>query len=133
MARNFTPIEVVNHSSRSYLEEQGIIHVVSRKNNPQTNGKVERFWLEYNRHKWRFNSMDDFVRWYNSRIHDALWLEIGENPEKAFIRKAPPESLIGLFFLLSKKIPGEGENDAFYMRKITVLYTHKSLHETKQF
>ncbi len=61
--------------------------------------------------------MDEFVRWYNRRIHGALWLEIGENPEEAFIRKAPPESLIGLFFSHPEKISNEVENDAFYMQK----------------
>ncbi len=30
-----------------YLESMGIKHIVSRKNNPQTNGKVEKFWLEF--------------------------------------------------------------------------------------
>jgi transposase InsO family protein len=92
-----------------YLESVGIKHVVSRKNNPQTNGKVERFWLEYDRHRWRFSSMDEFIEWYNRRIHGSLWLEIGENPNDAFIRKAPPESLLGLFLSL----PPGGENHAF--------------------
>ena len=92
-----------------YLESMGIKHVVSRKNNPQTNGKVERFWLEYDRHRWRFSSMDEFIEWYNRRIHGSLWLEIGENPNDAFIRKAPPESLLGLFLSSS---PG-GESHAF--------------------
>ena len=44
-----------------YLESVGIKHVVSRKNNPQTNGNVERFWLEYDRHRWRFPSIDEFI------------------------------------------------------------------------
>ena len=32
-----------------YLEERGIRHVISRKSNPQTNGKVERFLLKEDR------------------------------------------------------------------------------------
>ncbi len=96
-----------------YLEEREIKHVVSRKNNPQTNGKVERFWLEYDRHRWKFNNIDEFVNWYNRRIHGTLWLEIGENPEEAFIRKAPPESLLGLFLSLSEKISDGGGTSAF--------------------
>ena len=39
-----------------YLEREGIRHVPSRKGNPQTNGKLERLWLEYDRHRWRFES-----------------------------------------------------------------------------
>ena len=73
---------------QSYLKEQGIKHVVSRKNNPQTNGKLERFWLEYDRHRWNFDTIDEFLAWYNNRIHGSLWLQIGENPSEAFIRKA---------------------------------------------
>ena len=50
---------------QKYLEDLGIKHVVSRKNNPQTNGKVERFWLEYAHHRWRFspsmNSWDGII------------------------------------------------------------------------
>jgi putative transposase len=30
-----------------YLEDAGIRYVPSRKGNPQTNGKLERLWLEY--------------------------------------------------------------------------------------
>ena len=96
-----------------YLNEQGIKHIVSRKNNPQTNGKLERFWLEYDRHRWDFDSMDDFISWYNHRIHGSLWLQIGENPSEAFIRKAPPESLLGLFFSISQSNECGGENHAF--------------------
>jgi putative transposase len=32
-----------------YLEREGIRHVPSRKGNPQTNGKLERLWIEYDR------------------------------------------------------------------------------------
>ena len=86
-----------------YLEERGIRHVISRKSNPQTNGKVERFLLKEDRHRWKFNSMDEFVSWYNNRIHGAIWLELGENTNEVFIRKAPPESLLGLFLSSSEK------------------------------
>jgi len=73
---------------QKYLEDLGIKHVVSRKNNPQTNGKVERFWLEYAHHRWRFSPIHEFVGWYNHRIHGSLCLKSGENPHDAFIRKA---------------------------------------------
>ena len=85
-------------SFQLFLEENGIEFIPSRKNNPQTNGKVERFWLEYDRHRWRFSTIDEFIEWYNHRIHGSLWLAIGETPEEAFVRKAPQESLLGLFF-----------------------------------
>lgn len=83
---------------RLYLESMGIRHVVSRRNNPQTNGKLERLWLEYDRHRWRFPSFDEWKNWYNNRLHGALKLEWGETPNEAFVRKMPPESMLGLFF-----------------------------------
>lgn len=80
-----------------FLREQGFRHVVSRVNNPQTNGKLERFWLEYDRHRWRFATLEEFIAWANDQLHDALWVEMFETPEKAFQRKLPPEVLVGLF------------------------------------
>ena len=82
---------------QTLLLERGIKHIVSRKSNPQTNGKLERFWYEYDKHRWRFADIDQFLNWYNDRIHGALWLEFGETPKEAVIRKLPPECLLGLF------------------------------------
>jgi len=87
-----------------YLEEQGIKFVPSRKSNPQTNGKLERLWYEYEKHRFSFDSINEFIEWYNNRIHGALWLEIGERPEEAFIRKIPPENLLGLFMKMNEDI-----------------------------
>ena len=81
---------------QQFLVEQGIRHVVSRLKNPQTNGKLERLWYEYDRHRWRFATLTEFIAWYNDQIHDALWTEIYETPREAFQRKLPPEVLLGL-------------------------------------
>ena len=85
----------------AYVMSQGIKFIPSRKNNPQTNGKLERLWYEYDKHRFSFENMDEFISWYNHRIHGALWLEIGERPEEAFWRKLPPESLLGLFLKMN--------------------------------
>jgi putative transposase len=82
---------------QTFLLEQGINHVPSRRNNPQTNGKVERFWYEYDKHRWRFDTIEGFLQWYNHRLHGSLWLEIGENPAAALIRKLDPGVLLGYF------------------------------------
>lgn len=82
---------------QEYLEEVGIRHVPSRKSNPQTNGKLERFWLEYDRHRWRYDSLEEFIAWYNARLHGALLMDIGECPAEAVYRKLQPGSLLGLF------------------------------------
>jgi transposase InsO family protein len=77
---------------------KGIKYIPSRRNNPQTNGKLERWGREYKKHRDKFESAEAFVAWYNSRIHGALNLEIGETPQEAFIRKLRSESLFGLFW-----------------------------------
>ena len=81
---------------QEYLARQGVRHVVSRVNNPQTNGKLERLWHEYDRHRWRFATLGEFIDWYNGEIHDALWAEMYETPREAFQRKLSPETLLGL-------------------------------------
>ena len=80
------------------LVKLGIKHVPSRVNNPQTNGKLERLWHEYDKHRWRFKTLQEWIDWYNNRLHGALKLEWAETPNQAFIRKLPAESLIGLMF-----------------------------------
>ncbi len=52
-----------------------------------TTGRVERFWLEYDRHRWRFETIDEPAECYNHRIHGGLWLKMGETPEEAFLGK----------------------------------------------
>lgn len=82
---------------QEFLKVNGIRHVPSRRNNPQTNGKLERFWYEYDKHRWRFETIEAFLQWYNHRLHGSLWLEIGENPSDALIRKLDPSCLLGFF------------------------------------
>ena len=72
-----------------YLAERGIRHVVSRVNHPQTNGKLERFWREYDRHRWRYGTLEEFLEWHNDQIH--------ETPREAWQRKMPVEVQLGQF------------------------------------
>ena len=80
-----------------YLQDQGIRHIPSKRNNPQTNGKMERWFQEYIKHRHRFSTAEEFKDWYNDRIHGSLMLEWGETPNEAFIRKMRPEILLGMF------------------------------------
>jgi putative transposase len=80
-----------------YLNARGINHIPSKRNNPQTNGKIERWFQEYRRHRWRFDSAYAFSEWYNDRIHGALDLGCGETPHEAFIRKLSSASILGMF------------------------------------
>jgi transposase InsO family protein len=84
------------HTFGRFLESVGIRHVLSRAYHPQTNGKLERLWLEYDRHRWRFATLSEFIEWYNGQIHGALWIETFETPQEAWQRKMPPDVLLGL-------------------------------------
>ena len=92
----FTHHQNSKNAFELFLENQGIVHIVSRKGNPQTNGKIERFWYEYDQHRWRYDSLKEFIDWYNERMHGSLWTEIGENPAEAVVRKNQPGALLGL-------------------------------------
>ena len=61
--------------------------------------KPEEFFMEPVFPKTlQFSLCTNQIQWYNSRIHGALNLEIGETPQEAFIRKLRSESLFGLFW-----------------------------------
>lgn len=83
---------------QQFLVKQGIKMIYSRVKNPQTNGKIERLWHEYNKHRWNFPSLQAWINWYNNRLHGALNLEWAERPNEAFQRKLRPECLIGMMF-----------------------------------
>jgi len=81
-----------------FLQKEGIKHSPSRRNHPQTNGKEERWFRTYSENRMKFESFDEFVKWYNDRIHLGLNRKEGVTPNDAFIRKLRAESLIGMFF-----------------------------------
>jgi putative transposase len=73
-----------------YLVENEIRQVLSRVSHPQTNGKVERFFGTVKRKLPRFGSVDDLIRWYNTkRPHMSLNLDVIETPHQAYLRKMP--------------------------------------------
>ncbi len=90
--------ESVDGQFQRFLAERGIRHVVSRVNHPQTNGKLERLWLEYDRHRWRYRTLKEFIEWYNDQIHESLWAELYETPQEAWQRKVAPATQLGQFF-----------------------------------
>lgn len=79
-----------------YLKSKGKEHIPSRRKNPQTNGKLERRWYEYDRHRWRFKTLQEWIDWYNDRLTTALDIEHFETPNDAFIRKLP--NIFALFW-----------------------------------
>ena len=74
-----------------------------KRNNPQTNGKIERWFQEYRRHRWRFDTAYAFAEWYNNRVPGALDLEYFETQNEAFIRKMRCENTLGMFIEWSEK------------------------------
>ena len=81
-----------------FVEENEAKHIPSRRNHPQTNGKQERWFRTYEENRTKFNSFEEFIQWYNNRIHLGLNRKMGVTPNEAVLNKLRPESLLGLFF-----------------------------------
>ena len=81
---------------KSHLEKYGIRPILARVKHPQTNGKLERFFGEYKKHRAAFNSFDEFICWYNNRPHGSLNIQCLETPEMAFRRKMPLEAYFAI-------------------------------------
>jgi putative transposase len=77
---------------KQHLEKYGIRPILGRVAHPQTNGKLERFFQEYKRHRYAFSSIDEFINWYNNRPHGSLEFDRLETPDIAFRRKMPLEA-----------------------------------------
>lgn len=72
----------------AFLDAQGIKQILCRIKHPQSNGKVERFFWTYEKHRDRFNSVDKFMTWYNEiKPHMSLDFNKLETPWQAFQRK----------------------------------------------
>jgi len=83
---------------KRYIESLGIKLITARVKHPQTNGKIEKFFDCYNKHRDDFESLDDFVYWYNNvRFHESLDTKYYlQTPEDAFWSKLPLEVRVGL-------------------------------------
>jgi transposase InsO family protein len=69
---------------------------------PQTNGKLERWFGEYQKHRLAFSSFEEFKEWYNNRLHGSLEFEHLETPERAFRRKMRQE----MYFAIGHRLFG---------------------------
>jgi transposase InsO family protein len=79
-----------NSRFKEYLKSKGIKQILCRIKHPQSNGKVEKWFETYDRHRHAFEKLEGFCHWYNGiRPHRSLNFEILETPEQAFIRKMP--------------------------------------------
>ena len=77
---------------QEFLKLNEIKHIKCKIKHPQSNGKIEKWFECYDRHRKAFKALSDFLRWYNEvRPHRSLKFEILETPEQAFIRKRRQE------------------------------------------
>ena len=73
---------------KKFLDAQGIKQILCRIKHPQSNGKVERFFYTYERHRDHFSTLEEFIHWYNTiRPHMSLDFDKLETPWQAFQRK----------------------------------------------
>jgi len=94
---------------------------------PQTNGKIEKLFDCYNRYRDDFESLDDFVYWYNNvRFHESLDTKhyLQTLPEDAFWSRLPVEARLGVAFKLFDKVVG---NERYIKSKISGLHASDAL------
>jgi len=87
---------------KRHLERYGIKPILARVNHPQTNGKLERWFGEYQKHRLAFSSFEESKEWYNNRPHGSLEFEHLETPELAFRRKMRQE----MYFAIGHRLFG---------------------------
>ncbi len=77
------------------LMKHKIRHVLSRVHHPQTNGKIEKFFDIFENKVKFFNSVEEFMEWYNTvRPHGALNLERMETPVEAYYARMPTKGVL---------------------------------------
>jgi transposase InsO family protein len=73
---------------REYLISKGIKPILCRIRHPRSNGKIEKWFQVYDRHRKAYKTAEEFLFWYNDlKPHKALNFEKLETPSQAFIRK----------------------------------------------
>ena len=87
------------HSFEMFLQEQNVKHILCRIKHPQSNGKVERWFQEYKKHRKSFKTFNEFVDWYNRRPHGSLDLD---TPEQTFWQRLQP-FVLGRFLEWNEK------------------------------
>jgi putative transposase len=77
---------------QEFLYKVGIKHIKTKIKHPQSNGKVEKWFECYDKHRKAFKTQEEFLYWYNCvKPHRSLNFETLETPEEAFIRKRRKE------------------------------------------
>ena len=73
---------------RDYLKSKKIKPIHCKVKHPQSNGKVEKWFQAYDKHRKAYKTKEEFVYWYNDlKPHRSLNFDELETPSQAFIRK----------------------------------------------
>jgi putative transposase len=82
-----------------FLAEHQILHIKARIKHPQTNGKVEKWYDLYEKHRLEFETFADFVNWYNTiRFHESLdTISYLQTPNDAFWSRLPKCCMLNVF------------------------------------
>lgn len=76
-----------DHSFERYLADNGIQQTLCAVGRPQSNSKIERYFQTYDKHRWRFEPLQEFLDYYNfQRPHQSLRYDDLETPAEAFNR-----------------------------------------------
>lgn len=89
----FTTTNGGDSKFEAYLDANGIKPILCRIKHPQSNGKIEKWFQVYEAHRDAFNTVEEFLHWYNAvRPHRSLNWEERETPNQAFERKKHQET-----------------------------------------
>jgi len=92
------PQAVLENAPTSFehcLMKHRIGHILSRVRHPQTNGKIEKFFDIFDKKVKFFNSVEEFMEWYNTvRPHGALNLKEAETPVQAYHARMAPRGVL---------------------------------------
>ncbi|MDO8459739.1 MAG: hypothetical protein Q7S74_01385 [Nanoarchaeota archaeon] len=73
---------------QEFLKLKEIKHIKCKIKHPQSNGKVEKWFGCYDKHRKAFKTKEEFLHWYNEvRPHRSLNFEMLETPKEAYGRK----------------------------------------------
>jgi putative transposase len=82
-------------SFEHYMMKNKIRHIRARVRHPQSNGKLEKFFDIFEKKLKFFNSIEEFMEWYNNvRPHGALDLDEMETPLKAYYARMAPRDVL---------------------------------------
>ena len=73
---------------QEFLKSVQVLHIKTKIKHPQSNGKIEKWFECYDKHRKAFNTKEEFLRWYNEvRPHRSLNFDVLETPKQAYERK----------------------------------------------